>query len=687
MTFPRRGTPPDHDGYPHYAAIGEANERFRKWYEDELKARRRVRQALLEPDEGDLEAARARWRGRTEQVRTGLAHCLGLEITENQPEPAPARFEFGVPTSASGLKRGSPAWAASLAAIWLRVPSVSWEDGDIEVLVLRPRASQENLSGLLLIPDAGPCLLGAESPESAARVWGCALASSGMVVAIPRLAGYARFSSTQNKRRLLEGTCVLGEIIAETARALDTLLEQPGVVGSRAWVAGKGVGGLAALMLGGLDPRVGGVLADAPTRWGTATELEALIVPRSHPLTDLPELTTLIAPRPLALVEPEVQRNPFDAPPADVRELAGAAASAYALFDARENLALFSAGKTQEAISWILAKSDLVTEAEPLTSWVVPSQKPGRRFAVSNYTDAGAWKHAARSLRREYRKVAGLPEVNVPLSVEKLGEKHLEDCTRQEYYVQTGAYSYANLTFLRPHGPMRPRTTILCLPGSSSDVVRVENQYGHEVVAQGWNAAIIDARACLYPFHPGIAEKRAVVNQSLHDLLCVLDYVAKREDVDAKRIAAMGVSQGGTHSWMVAAMDERVAAAAPICGVCTYRGLPAENRARGHDACIQTYLDSHSIYYYTPGVLHIADQQDLCALIAPRSFALIGANRDDCFPLQGMRECARDLAHVYKLLGAEKNFRYVEFEGPHSIPLHSRKTAYAFFHQHLDGER
>ena len=139
-------------------------------------------------------------------------------------------------------------------------------------------------------------------------------------------------------------------------------------------------------------------------------------------------------------------------------------------------------------------------------------------------------------------------------------------------------------------------------------------------------------------------------------------------------------------SWMLAAMDKRIAAAVPICGVCTYRSLRAGNAINRTGIPVQTYLDSHSIYYYTPSVLRLAEQQDLCALIAPRPFALVGANRDDCFPLDGMRECARDLKHVYQLLGAPQNFRYVEFEGLHSIPPHSRKTAYTFFRKHLDGK-
>jgi len=37
--------------------------------------------------------------------------------------------------------------------------------------------------------------------------------------------------------------------------------------------------------------------------------------------------------------------------------------------------------------------------------------------------------------------------------------------------------------------------------------------------------------------------------------------------VDAARIGVTGVSLGGMHSWLLAAVDERVAAAAPMIGV------------------------------------------------------------------------------------------------------------------------
>ncbi len=48
-----------------------------------------------------------------------------------------------------------------------------------------------------------------------------------------------------------------------------------------------------------------------------------------------------------------------------------------------------------------------------------------------------------------------------------------------------------------------------------------------------------------------------------------------------------------------------------------------------------------------------------------------------------MREAAHEIAHVYKLLNAQRKFEYLEFDGEHSIPLHTRKAAYAFFHKHF----
>ena len=54
---------------------------------------------------------------------------------------------------------------------------------------------------------------------------------------------------------------------------------------------------------------------------------------------------------------------------------------------------------------------------------------------------------------------------------------------------------------------------------------------------------------------------------NLHDLRILVDYLAGRPDVDAARIGCTGVSLGGMHAWLLAALDARIACAAPLIGV------------------------------------------------------------------------------------------------------------------------
>ena len=45
------------------------------------------------------------------------------------------------------------------------------------------------------------------------------------------------------------------------------------------------------------------------------------------------------------------------------------------------------------------------------------------------------------------------------------------------------------------------------------------------------------------------------------------DLLQARPDVDPSRVGMTGVSLGGMHTWLCAALDERVAVAAPMIGV------------------------------------------------------------------------------------------------------------------------
>jgi dienelactone hydrolase len=132
----------------------------------------------------------------------------------------------------------------------------------------------------------------------------------------------------------------------------------------------------------------------------------------------------------------------------------------------------------------------------------------------------------------------------------------------------------------------------------------------------------------------------------VRDDLIALDYLAARPDIDARRIGATGMSMGSTRTWWLAALDERIAAAACV-GCLTRYGSLLTRRA----------LRRHGIYYFLPGVLRHFDSEAVVSLIAPRPLLALTGDRDGGSPADGVRSIQRACARVYRLYGARERFR------------------------------
>ncbi|MGH9370210.1 MAG: alpha/beta hydrolase family protein [Vicinamibacterales bacterium] len=65
----------------------------------------------------------------------------------------------------------------------------------------------------------------------------------------------------------------------------------------------------------------------------------------------------------------------------------------------------------------------------------------------------------------------------------------------------------------------------------------------------------------------------AVARYFIHDGMRAIDYLVSRPDVDPERIGATGCSGGGTQTTYIAALDERVKAAAVACYMNSFRRL------------------------------------------------------------------------------------------------------------------
>ena len=66
---------------------------------------------------------------------------------------------------------------------------------------------------------------------------------------------------------------------------------------------------------------------------------------------------------------------------------------------------------------------------------------------------------------------------------------------------------------------------------------------------------------------------QSVARYFIHDGMRGIDYLVSRSDVDPDRIGAMGCSGGGTQTTYIAALDERVKAAAVACYMNSFQTL------------------------------------------------------------------------------------------------------------------
>jgi dienelactone hydrolase len=139
---------------------------------------------------------------------------------------------------------------------------------------------------------------------------------------------------------------------------------------------------------------------------------------------------------------------------------------------------------------------------------------------------------------------------------------------------------------------------------------------------------------------------RVLWGMMVFDSLRAVDYLTSRADIDASRIATLGMSMGSTMAWWVAALDERVRVCIDICCLTDFDALLAHR-----------HLDGHGVYYYVPRILQHFSTADINALIAPRAHLSVAGRYDRLTPPDGLERIDRELRRVYAAAGAPDAWR------------------------------
>jgi dienelactone hydrolase len=158
----------------------------------------------------------------------------------------------------------------------------------------------------------------------------------------------------------------------------------------------------------------------------------------------------------------------------------------------------------------------------------------------------------------------------------------------------------------------------------------------------------------------------------VYDSLRALDVLAARTDVDAMRIATLGMSMGSTMAWWLAALDERVKVTVDINCLTDFQALLARKA-----------LSLHGLYYYVPALLSHFTTAQINALIAPRAHLALAGLRDALTPVEGLDAIDTALQAEYARLGHPERWSLLRYDVEHQETPEGRAAVVAFLKRFL----
>ncbi|MFO0841760.1 MAG: alpha/beta hydrolase family protein [Gemmataceae bacterium] len=151
-----------------------------------------------------------------------------------------------------------------------------------------------------------------------------------------------------------------------------------------------------------------------------------------------------------------------------------------------------------------------------------------------------------------------------------------------------------------------------------------------------------------------------------------VDYLLTRPEVDGTRLGVTGASGGGNQAMYAAALDERFAAAVPVCSVGRY----------------QAYLKAACcVCEVLPSALRFTEEGDVLGLVAPRALMVVNATKDAFqFSVGEAKKSLSRTKDIYKLHDAERKLAHAVFESGHDYSKAMREAMYGWMTRWLKGE-
>jgi dienelactone hydrolase len=313
---------------------------------------------------------------------------------------------------------------------------------------------------------------------------------------------------------------------------------------------------------------------------------------------------------------------------------------------------------------------------------------------------ASEWRNRKRFLKKQLTQLmGGMPNRRTPLNAEtvEVVEEGSLICEKVIYETEPGESVPAYV--LIPKNRKGPTPAVFChhqhggeFNNGKREVIGwggdPQQAYARELAERGYVAFAPDAKCFEERIVVGLegvdnerfeATRLLLMGQSLQrrmlwDIRRGIDYLLTRKEVDGDRIGCIGHSLGGQETLFGAAFDTRIKAAVSSCGFSTYKAI-LRNKI------------NHNLSLYIPGILQYTDIPEIAAMVAPRPFLILAGDKDDIFPLEGIREVYAKAEEVYRGYGRADRVKLVLYDGGHAFTTEMQQEAYRWFDKWLLGKK
>ena len=282
------------------------------------------------------------------------------------------------------------------------------------------------------------------------------------------------------------------------------------------------------------------------------------------------------------------------------------------------------------------------------------------------------WQHHADSIRGQIKKGLELEKFPArnPINAKFRNKKNLKGYTVESVVFESLPGFFVTGNLYRPAGKFRKRSlaAILC-PHGHGEAPRFTNEMQARCAALAKMGAVVFAYDMV-----GVGESMQLPHKEGNSMIYQtwnsirsIDFLLTLPEVDPDRVGVTGASGGGTQTFLVTAMDERVKVSVPVVMVSAhfFGGCACESGRPVHKTGNKVFTNA-----------------EIACLAAPRPMLLISDGDDWTkntpaveFPFA---------QHVYKLYGKESLVENSHFAlEKHDYGKNKRSAAYHFLAQYL----